>query len=435
VGLTPECEAFYAERDRRTISYGPAEHVLDVPVAIGIGTSAAGTRAGQIALLALVNMAARVHRRLRLVVPPAELLITPVFGGADLADEVRRSIAAIDPCNDAERLTDLAGVAAASVAIGELDGADAYLGCEGMLGELHRQPLRVADAGGAVFGAGLAACMGAAALLHMAAGHHVENRRLSLWNFADGDAAEVGTAVDRAVNIGTVLMLGAGAVGSCACYWLRATGVTGDWTIVDGDRFELHNMNRSLGATAGHAGWPDEAAVAKAVVAADLIGAASYVGWYDEWLEEHDGEPAPDLVIPVANGRAVRPAVASRGDKLVVHATTGTGWTAELHRHQRERDDCISCRIPEEQQQQSPFVCAIGELATPEGDSTDAALPFLSAAAGLMLVRFIDAMADGENDLLTGVKNHWAIALGPPGIETARFGSRRWALRDGCTHR
>lgn len=68
-------------------------------------------------------MAARIHRRLRLVVSLAELLIQPLFGGADLADEVRRSIAAIDPCNDAEFAMDLLGLAIASVAIGEVDEA------------------------------------------------------------------------------------------------------------------------------------------------------------------------------------------------------------------------------------------------------------------------------------------------------------------------
>lgn len=57
MGLKPECEAFYTERDRRTISYGAAEHVLDIPVAIGIDTAASSTRAGQIALWQLASTA------------------------------------------------------------------------------------------------------------------------------------------------------------------------------------------------------------------------------------------------------------------------------------------------------------------------------------------------------------------------------------------
>jgi hypothetical protein len=433
--LTLECETFYRERDRRTISYGASEDVLGVPVTIGIGTAAAETRAGQIALLALIGMAARSHRRLRIVVPPAALQLAPLFGGTDLSDAVRRAIAAIDPCNQTEYLSMLTGLDALSVAVGELDGAAIYLGCEGMLAELGHSPRRVVDAGGAVFGAGLAACMGAAALLHIAAGHPVGERRLSLWNFADGDAAEVGDAVDRRISVGSVLMLGAGAVGSCACYWLREVGIDGNWTVVDGDRFQLHNINRSLGATAANAGWPGGQPADKAPIAAGLIGAEAFVGWYDEWLDMHDDEPAPDLVIPLANDRLVRPAVAARADELVVHATTGTGWTAELHRHLLDQDDCIACRIPEEQSDQSPFLCASGELTSSGADSTDAALPFLSAGAALLLVRFLDAMADVDSELLTGPRNHWGIAFGPPGIENARLKSRRWARADTCPHR
>ncbi|MBA2556354.1 MAG: hypothetical protein H0V12_03245 [Chloroflexi bacterium] len=70
--------------------------------------------------------------------------------------------------------------------------------------------------------------MSAAALLHLAAGHRVGARKLSLWNFADGDLAEVGDAVDRPISVGSVLQLGAGAVGSGTGYWLREMGVSGD---------------------------------------------------------------------------------------------------------------------------------------------------------------------------------------------------------------
>lgn len=178
--LTADCEAFYRERDQRTISYGASEDVLSVPVGIGIGEAAAQTKAGQIALLALVNMAARIHRRLRIAVPPAPLLLAPLLGGEDLADAVRRSIGTIDPCNETDFVSSFAESPIASVGIGEVSGAHIFIGCEGMLAELGHEPQSVADAAGAVFGSGLAACIGAAALLHLAAGHQVADRRISL---------------------------------------------------------------------------------------------------------------------------------------------------------------------------------------------------------------------------------------------------------------
>lgn len=430
--LTAACEAFYRERDQRTISYGASEDVLSIPVGIGIGAAAAQTKAGQIAVLALVNMAARIHRRLHIAVPPVPLLLAPLFGGEDLTDAVGRSIEAIDPCNETHFVANFAESQLVSVGIGDIAGARMLIGCEGMLAELGNEPQRVADAAGAVFGSGLAACMGAAALLHLAAGHPVADRRASLWNFADGEKAVSGSGVDRPINVGSVLEIGAGAVGSALCYWLWHIGVEGQWTIADGDGYVLHNTSRTIGATPADAGWPDGASANKAVVAAPLIDAEAFPGWYDEWLAIRDGELAPDLIMPLANARGVRPAIAARGDSLVVHATTGDGWTAELHRHARGQDDCISCRIPEDEQ--TFFVCATGEVSAPEGESTDAALPFLSAASGLMLARFLDAMSRGEGDLLAGASNHWVLSLGPPGIEVAKLKAHRWPPRDGCTH-
>jgi len=65
--------AFYAERDRRTLQYGSENDALERPVLIMVGPDVAYTRAGQVAALALVNMAARVHRRIGLSIPAAPL--------------------------------------------------------------------------------------------------------------------------------------------------------------------------------------------------------------------------------------------------------------------------------------------------------------------------------------------------------------------------
>jgi hypothetical protein len=65
----------------------------------------------------------------------------------------------------------------------------------------------------------------------------------------------------------------------------------------------------------------------------------------------------------LANGRDVRTLVAQRGEPLLLHATTSPNWTAELHRHRPERDDCPRCRIPEDAV--TDFDCSTGPE-TPE---------------------------------------------------------------------
>jgi len=139
------------------------------------------------------------------------------------------------------------------------------------------------------------------------------------------------------------MVVGAGGVGSCFAYWLREFGAKGRWPVVDADRAELHNTNRCLGILPRDTGWAGGTASFKADLAAELFGGEPHRVWYDEF--DQDGF-RPDLVLPLANGQYVRHAIASRGEPLLVHATTSTMWEAQLHRHIPDRDDCITCRMP-----------------------------------------------------------------------------------------
>jgi hypothetical protein len=183
-----------------------------------------------------------------------------------------------------------------------------------------------------------------------------------------------------------VLVIGAGAVTNALLYWTHQIGVTGVWDVVDGDISELHNTNRCLGMTAADAGWPNGrptgVAGKKAVIASRLINARPHTDWYHDYLRTHPSR-RHDLVLPLANGHGVRAAIAARGEPILLHATTSPQWTAELHRHIPGRDDCPACRMPNADGPQ--FACSTGPPDPTSSDSGDAALPFLSATAGLML--------------------------------------------------
>jgi hypothetical protein len=87
-------------------------------------------------------------------------------------------------------------------------------------------------------------------------------------------------------------------------------------------------------------------------------------------------------------------------EPILVHASTNQSGAAQLHRHIPGRDDCLDCRLPEKKVAQ--FNCSTSVVETADGTSTDAALPFLSAAAGLMLTVGLLRLQVGElasNDL------------------------------------
>ncbi len=276
-----------------------------------------------------------------------------------------------------------------------------------------------------MFGGGLAACLGAAALFRVGHGHRTTPRSLSLWDFSEGDQSSLGPKQVEPVNVGDVLVVGAGAVSSALCYWLAELGVTGRWVVADGDLTEIHNLNRTIGLVAADAGWPDTTPANKAMVAARMFDAEPFPGWYHEWLETHS-DVRPDLVLPLANDYGVRHAIGQRGANLVLHATTSNNWTAELHRHIAGRDDCIDCRIPQEVQ--ARFACSTGPAEPSNKASSDAALPFLSGAAGLLLAAALVRLQLGT--LKHEPHNHWRLLLE---LEHRIWQRSRHRCREGCT--
>jgi hypothetical protein len=430
--VTNRRDAFYAERDRRTRQYGGTDDALEGPILVMVDPDVAATRAGQIATLALVNMAARVHRSIALLIPEAPLIAGSLVPAADLQSAAIRTARAINPVLDLSLGPTIEGrTFVAHVGLGrELPGdLDVYLDWHGGLGGLATSPIPGPTYDpDSVFGAATAAVLGSAALFRLAHGQAVHPARLNPLDLTLG--AKAGTRDHRGpIDVGDVLVVGAGAVATALLYWARELGTCGGWDIVDGDIAKLHNTNRCLTMTAADAGWPDgeptTTPMAKAATAARAIGAVAHLQWYDHWQPHHQARH--DLVLPLANGRSVRTLIAQRGEPLLLHATTSRSWTAELHRHLPDHDDCPACRIPDTTRPQ--MTCSTGPAVPEDPDSPDAALPFLSAGAGLLLAA---ALADlPAIAVLDHRINHWQVDL----ILTGQLlRPLRHPPRDGCRH-
>lgn len=430
--MTDRRDAFYAERDRRSRQYGACDDALELPVHIVIGTDVAATRAGQIAALALINMAARVHRRVHLDVLSAALIARSLVPADDFPAAVRAAALAINPVLELSTPADMAPPPESrSIGLGRRvpGGLDLYLGWVGGRGALTLKPM-TDDAWDphSVLGAAAAAVLGAAGLFRLAHGQSVRATRFNPIERTADDAAGTRDHTDP-LNVGTVLVIGAGAVASGLAYWVRELGIAGDpWDFVDGDIAELHNTNRCPTMTAVHAGWADGSPggtpVNKAEAIAWAVDGHPHPQWYEQWLPDHQARH--DLVLCLANERGVRPFVAQRGEPLLLHATTSVNWTAELHRHLSGRDDCPACRLPDTHTARP--LCATGPINPTQPDSPDAALPFLSAGAGLLLAA---ALADLPHSAHTDVHNHWQLDLTFP---EPLIRSLRWPASDECPH-
>jgi len=210
------------------------------------------------------------------------------------------------------------------------------------------------------------------------------------------------------LDVGRTLMVGAGAVGAALAYWLYTFGVRGhQWAIVDKDVVKLHNTNRGLAFTAAHAGWPASEEQPKADVVAALISSATrYTQWYHECLEVRDGKF--DVVLVLANDHGARLQLSYLNAPVALQATTGEDWLSQVHRHILGRDGCVWCRTGTVVAPR--FGCSTGEVAQADGSTTDAALPFLSAASGLMLATMLQRLAAG--DVAQGAANCWSWDFG-----------------------
>ena len=75
------------------------------------------------------------------------------------------------------------------------------------------------------------------------------------------------------------------------------------------------------------------------------------------------------------------------------------------------------------------MACATGAAVPEEPDSPDAALPFLSAGAGLLLAAALADLPDSAT--LTARVNHWQLDLTPTG---QLLRALRHPPREGCRH-
>jgi molybdopterin/thiamine biosynthesis adenylyltransferase len=416
-------------RHHRTLAYTHGVQPL-VPAGLTAGALTASTAVGQAAILTAVNILARVHPEVVLAIPDAPLVVPSPIGGDTLLDACRALATAANP----EIVVTIANEIPAnvlSVGIGADAGpATMYAGGACWTAMTRSTPVEIAPEPSSLLGVGMAVALATGIVFRAALGlPTVRDRSVSLWTLAEADEP-TGPTDCGPVNVGNVWMVGAGAVGSCLAWWLQFTGVVGNWAVIDGGITDGTNLNRSLGLFAADAGLTGKECVAKAIAAANLIpGAVPFTQWWSEWCASNPA--SPDVLIPVANDFGVRANIAAYSHPATIHATTSRDWTAELHRHQIGQDDCLACRFPEDT---PAFLCASAPIQNgaehhEEAElGKDAALPFLSAAAGMLLLAGLFQLQHGQ--WTTHRQNHWRVFFD---VAHAAMRSSRWQCRHGCT--
>lgn len=428
-------DSSHGERHQRTMAYTGGVRP-DVPAGVTSGPATAATPAGQVAILTAVNMLVRAHPEVFVAVSDETMVVSSPCGGSSLQAACRNVAAA---ANSECRLVIVEELPPAMLSMGIGDDSNAawiYADARGWTAITCETPVdRTLDAP-SLLALGMAVTLAAGIIFRAAVDRpYNANRGVSLWSLEETSRA-TGPSTCGPVDVGTVWLVGAGAVGSCLAWWLHFVGVVGQWTIVDGDVAKTSNLNRSLGLFEIDLGSDDRKPTSKATAAAELISAANaFPGWWDDWMERNP--TSPDLLIPVANDFGVRAKVAAYGHPAVMHATTSPNWTAELHRQLVGIDCCLACRFPEDAPR---FECAtdtiepdgladdvLGEVGEDDESRKDAALPFLSAGAAALLAAGLLQLQSGQWRCHSA--NHWRFFYD----DSARdFQAVSWKCDSGC---
>lgn len=385
-------DEFYALRDDRTSRCCTTRSYQEASCAVYLSAKSAATPAGQAMLLATANLLSRWCRRVTIVLPSPlpRSLIDARDGdlGALILDQMRDA----DPFGDFQLSADPNIAADIALVVGpsaETSArANVFIDAAGWLAGVsrHGPPALPPASDDNLLGAIAAACLGVAQVFKIA----LQLPTASLLRDGVLDLFRLAWSTHLAPapwpsnpDVGKILMVGAGSVGSSAAYCMRLCDLAGAVTVVDADVVKIENFNRSPVFGRATVGMGKAEALSRHLAGSRLAGSA--VGlWWDAFLTKQGRASLDfDVWLPLANEFGVRLAMQHSVPPLMVHGSTTANWGVNHARHLPGRDDCLADRFPVEPSSLT-LACSTGKVET-AGTSVDAALPFASMFAGLLV--------------------------------------------------
>lgn len=413
-------EQWYSVRNDRSMRY--AGRVLDPGrwLVVEADPSYAARYSGQVAILTAVNLLGRMTPSVALDVPDVVVTAPLPWAGMRLRDLLERELRDADPyCrldefqgrSDEDYVLHIGPGPAAHVVHG--DGWDLFAG---------PGPSSVTAMGAHnPIGPALAAVLGVSQLFVRNLSAPLVPAYYSAWSW--GSPVSGAPDLPGPLDLGRVWCVGTGSVGTAILYFLTLATRSFSTTLFDMDRVKIENLDRSPIFRAGDVGEPKVDAAARFLRDAGVVDVAAQACPLDEsplWLHRTAG--TPDLLIAAANERNVRSVIEAGYPPVQVYGTTGKNWQAAVLRHVPLVDPCSCCIFPEQTGRSTS--CAEAEVVRAD-EAIDAALPFLSFAAGAMAAAELLKLAAGW---VGSAPNRAFVATNPE----PRISSVPMSHRAGC---
>lgn len=384
---------FYRLRDDRTNRCTDNHNYQNAAVAVYVSSKTVLTLTGQVMLLVAANLLSRWCRKVAIIMPVIKAHPALGIGGGDLGELILAQMHDADPFGDFEIMASGEPAVQITLCIGsealkKSTPETAFIDASGWLASISiEKPIGLPTSEDHnPLGAIAAACLGVAQVFKFAIGmsseHYLREGILDMFQLEWSDNPSH-TPWPTDLNVGKMLMVGAGSVGSSAAYCMRLGGLAGAISIVDRDDVKIENFNRSPVFGRRTTGFAKSQAVADFLNGSPLSATAVPV-WWDEFVQQVNRSSFDfDVWLPVANEFDVRRAMQHSVPPLMIHASTTANWGVNHGRHIPGRDDCLADRFPTPVAPED-LTCATGEVKTTEA-VIDAALPFASLFAGLLI--------------------------------------------------
>jgi hypothetical protein len=373
-------ERFYEKLGDRTRRYGERPLDPNRRIVLKADPAVLRTKPGQAAMVVAGELLSRMVRSI--VLDFEDIAFLPQFAGSltgSLQHYMLERMRAVAPFGEF-----VAGSAEGRdyvLSIGDGGGGwlitgsdwDAYIGSA-------PSPLPAATTDN-IFGSCLAVMTAVARVFAGPFPDEINAARANLFSFTS-ERPDVTAFAPAGAHLGRLWFAGAGSVGSAAAYFLALAGYRFEATLFDMDIVKTENLDRSPVFLFADVGKPKVRSVARFLrrFGIPAVGHPHALDEAPAWRKRPPG--TPDLLISAANERDVRFEIETQLPPIQIYGTTGKDWQANMFHHVPPAP-CSCCAFPGKR---SVTDCAKGGAPIPGLDvkEVDAALPFLSFAAGLM---------------------------------------------------
>ena len=373
-------EAWRAQRDSRSIRY--AGRVLDTsrPVLVRADAEYAARYDGQVAILTAANLLGRMTPSVALDIPSVPMAAPLPWAGDNLPRYLLDRLFGADPYGRFEirgerhgdYVVHLGRTGAAAVVHGT--GWNLYAGPA-------PSPLPFDDTTNPI-GPAIAAILATAEAFRSELSRPAGFQLNALY-WQNGLIDPTLAPLVTPPPLGRLWTVGTGSVGTAILYFLTLVTRAFSPALFDMDEVKIHNLDRSPIFTAEQVGMKKVAATADYLAAIGVVPPDTEAVPLDEsaaWRNRPQG--VPDILVSAANERNVRAVIENGFPPIQIYGTTGRNWQAAMVRHVPLEDPCSCCLFPETGH--AATICAGGSVTRSDGQQIDAALPFLSFAAGAM---------------------------------------------------